>query len=51
LLAEGLSDKEIAETLGISRRTVSNHVATILAKLDVPSRTAAATYATRHGLI
>jgi predicted ATPase/DNA-binding CsgD family transcriptional regulator len=50
LLVEGLSDKEIAEALGMSRRTASKHVETILGKLDVPSRTAAATYANRHGL-
>jgi DNA-binding CsgD family transcriptional regulator len=35
----------------MSRRTASKHVETILAKLDVPSRTAAATFATRCGLI
>jgi excisionase family DNA binding protein len=51
LLVEGLSDKEIAEALGISRRTVSGHVEIILGKFNVPSRTAAATYATRHGLV
>jgi len=51
LLVEGLSDKEIAGALGISRRTVSGHVETILGKFNVPSRTAAATYATRHGLV
>ncbi|MFL5760619.1 MAG: ATP-binding protein [Thermomicrobiales bacterium] len=51
LLVEGLSDKEIAEALGISRRTASGHVETILGKFNVPSRTAAATYATRHGLV
>jgi predicted ATPase/DNA-binding CsgD family transcriptional regulator len=51
LVVEGLSDKEIGDALGISRRTASKYVETILAKLDVPSRTAAATYATRHGLI
>ncbi|MFL5758706.1 MAG: ATP-binding protein [Thermomicrobiales bacterium] len=51
LLVEGLSDKEIAEALGTSPRTASKHVETIRGKLDVPSRTAAAIYATRHGLI
>jgi predicted ATPase/DNA-binding CsgD family transcriptional regulator len=50
LVVEGLSDKEIAEQLGMSRRTASKHVEMILAKLDVSSRTAAATYATRQGL-
>jgi DNA-binding NarL/FixJ family response regulator len=51
LLVEGLSDKEIGEALGINRRTASKHVEIIRGKLAVPSRTAAATYATRHGLI
>jgi predicted ATPase/DNA-binding CsgD family transcriptional regulator len=51
LLVEGLSDKEIAEALGIRRNTASKHVEVIRSKLGVSSRTAAATYATRHGLI
>jgi non-specific serine/threonine protein kinase len=51
LLVEGLSDKEIAAALSISPYTVMRHVQNILAKLDVPSRTAAATYAVRHGLV
>jgi non-specific serine/threonine protein kinase len=51
LLVEGLTDKEIAVALGISRRTASKHVETILSKFDVSSRTAAATHATRHDLI
>jgi non-specific serine/threonine protein kinase len=50
LLAAGLSDREIAEAIFVSRYTAANHVARILAKLGVPSRTAAATYAVRHGL-
>jgi DNA-binding NarL/FixJ family response regulator len=50
LLAEGRSDREIAAALFISRKTVGVHVSHLLAKLGVPSRTAAAAYAHRHGL-
>ena len=42
LVAQGLTDQEIAATLFLSRKTVSNHVATILGKLGVKTRTAAA---------
>ena len=51
LLVEGHSNREIADRLYISERTVENHVQHILTKLDVPSRAAAATYALRNGLI
>lgn len=51
LLAEGRTDREIAETLFVSPRTVSKHVATILAKLEAPSRAAAAAHAVRRGLV
>jgi predicted ATPase/DNA-binding CsgD family transcriptional regulator len=50
LLAEGRTDREIAEGLFISPRTVQGHVANLLAKLGLDSRTAAAAYAVRHGL-
>jgi DNA-binding NarL/FixJ family response regulator len=51
LLAEGLADREIGERLFISHRTVMVHVSNLLAKLEVPSRTAAVNYALRHGLL
>ena len=49
LLAEGRSNPEIAAALAISGRTAANHVASILRKLGVPSRAAAAVHAVRHG--
>jgi predicted ATPase/DNA-binding NarL/FixJ family response regulator len=51
LLVEGRTDKEIAAALFISHRTVMNHVASILAKLEVPTRAVAAREAGRQGLI
>lgn len=51
LLVEGKSDREIAEELFISPRTVMRHVTGILTKLDVPSRTAAATVAIRRRIV
>jgi non-specific serine/threonine protein kinase len=48
LVAAGRSNLEIAQDLSISERTVENHVRHVLAKLGVPSRTAAAVYAVRH---
>jgi non-specific serine/threonine protein kinase len=50
LVAEGLSDRQIADTLSISPKTAGNHVSSILAKLGVTTRAAAATHAVRHGL-
>ena len=50
LLAEGLTNRAIAERLVVSEHTVHRHVTNILRKLDVPSRTAAAALAVRAGL-
>lgn len=50
LLAQGLSNKEIAAELVIGEKTVKTHVSNILSKLGVLSRTQAALYAVRHGL-
>ncbi|MEM7602477.1 MAG: helix-turn-helix transcriptional regulator [Verrucomicrobiota bacterium] len=47
-LAEGKSDSEIGELLSISYRTVSNHVASVLRKLGVENRTAAAVEVWRY---
>jgi NarL family two-component system response regulator LiaR len=51
LLARGLSNKEIGTTLVIGEKTVKTHVSSILSKLGVPSRTQAALYAVRIGLV
>ncbi|MGF1470401.1 MAG: LuxR C-terminal-related transcriptional regulator [Rubrobacteraceae bacterium] len=51
LLVEGLTNKQIAGRLVVSEHTVHRHVTSILRKLDLPSRTAAAAYAFRHGLL
>jgi len=45
LLAHGLSNPEIASRLYVSRKTAAHHVSSILAKLDVANRAAAAAYA------
>jgi non-specific serine/threonine protein kinase len=51
LVVEGQSNQEIADALCISLRTVQTHVAHILTKLSVDSRTAAATRAVREGWV
>jgi two-component system, NarL family, response regulator LiaR len=51
LLAQGQSNKEIARDLSIGEKTVKTHVSSILGKLNVSSRTQAALYAVRIGLV
>jgi two-component system, NarL family, response regulator LiaR len=51
LLAQGQSNKEIAHTLSIGEKTVKTHVSNVLGKLGVQSRTQAALYAVRIGLV
>jgi DNA-binding NarL/FixJ family response regulator len=48
LVAEGLSNKEIAQRLVVTVRTVDFHVSNILRKLDVISRVEAAVWAQAH---
>ena len=50
LLAEGLTNRRIAERLVVSEHTVHRHVTSILRKLDLPTRAAAAAVAARSGL-
>ena len=50
LVAQGMSNQEIADTLVISERTVRTHVSNILSKLHLANRTQAALYALKEGL-
>lgn len=50
LVAQGMSNQEIAETLVVGERTVSTHVSNILDKLHLANRTQATFYALRKGL-
>ncbi len=50
LVAAGMTNRAIADTLVISEKTVARHVSNIFTKLDVSSRSAATAYAYEHGL-
>jgi len=50
LIAQGLSNQEIADRISVSESTVRAHVSRILGKLHLASRTQAALYAVREGL-
>jgi DNA-binding CsgD family transcriptional regulator len=51
LVAEGHTDREVADILVISPRTANRHLSNIFIKLDVPGRAAAVAYAIRHGIV
>jgi DNA-binding NarL/FixJ family response regulator len=51
LLARGLSNREIAERLVISPKTVASHAEHIYAKTNAPTRAAAGLFAMQHGLL
>ena len=51
LLAVGMYNKEVAEKLDISERTVKNHVSNIFKKIEVTDRTQAAVFAIRNNLV
>ena len=51
LVAQGLSNKAIAETLFLSQKTVRNHITHILEKLELTRRTELARYAWEMGLM
>ena len=50
-MALGLTNKEIAQVLGISYETVKEHVQHVLSKVGVSDRTQAAVWAVRSGLV
>ncbi|HEX5941686.1 MAG TPA: response regulator transcription factor, partial [Anaerolineales bacterium] len=51
LIARGMSNREIAEKIFISEKTVKTHVSNILGKLHLEDRTQAAIYALKHGFV
>jgi DNA-binding NarL/FixJ family response regulator len=51
LVSAGLTNREIAESLGLSSRTVDAHLRSIFGKIGVGSRSAATRYAVEHGLV
>ena len=51
LVTQGLTNCQIADRLGVSRRTVDHHISHILTKLDVANRTVAVLVAERLGIL
>jgi DNA-binding NarL/FixJ family response regulator len=50
LIAQGLTNRQIARAMAITEKTVGSHVDHIMTKLDLRSRTRIAVWATQHGL-
>jgi DNA-binding NarL/FixJ family response regulator len=50
-LVDGLSNRDLAQRLGISAKTVDHHVSAVLAKLEVESRVRAASVAVERGFV
>jgi len=51
LIADGKNNREIADNLFISEKTVKNHVSNIFKKIDVVDRTQAAVYAFKNKIV
>ena len=51
LLAQGMPNKGIARELGISPKTVGNHIERVYSKLGVSNRAGAAMYAMQYGIV
>ncbi len=51
LIATGLSNKEIADKLFLSEKTIKNHISRIFSKLNVTARTQAAIHAIKNGIV
>jgi DNA-binding NarL/FixJ family response regulator len=49
-VSEGASNRQIAHAMGLAEKTIRNYVSSILAKLELDSRSQAAAYAIRHRL-
>ncbi len=50
LIAQGMSNRQIASELTVAEKTIKTHVSNVLSKLGVADRTQAALYAVQHGL-
>ena len=51
LVAKGMTNKEVATELGVSEVTIKTHVSSVLSKLNLSSRTQAALFALKEGLV